>query len=94
MGKKKGPNYTPEFKEQAVDLANRIGLNRAAKELGVSRGSMQTWKSKQSQGEIKTEKQASVEEENRRLRKEVDELRKVNQILRKAAAFFSQDQLK
>ena len=34
------------------------------------------------------------EEELKRLRKEVEELKKVNYILKRAAAFFSQDHLK
>lgn len=94
MGKRNGPNYTPEFRRQAVGLAERIGLNRAAKELGVSRGSVQTWKDKQKKGQPIEAKEITLEEENRRLHKENEELKKVNYILRRAAAVFSQDQLK
>lgn len=93
MGKRNGPNYTPEFKQQAVSLAERLGLNRAAKELGVSRGSIKTWKDKQKE-QPKMAKAINLEEENRRLQKEVEELKKINYILRRAAAVFSQDQLK
>ena len=95
MGKRKGPHYTPEYKRQALDLADKIGLNRASRELGVSRGSLQTWKSKSATGESNPEnKNITNDEENRRLRKENEELKKINHILKRAAAFFSQDHLK
>jgi len=94
MGKRSRPSYTPEFKRQAVSLAGRLGLNRAAKELGVSRGSIKTWEDNQKKGEPKEAKEINLEEENRRLQKENEELKKINYILRRAAAVFSQDQLK
>jgi transposase len=94
MGKRNGPHYTLEFKQQAVSLAERLGLNRAAKELGVSRGSIKSWKDKQQKDQPKAAKEINLEEENRRLQKENEELKKINYILRRAAAVFSQDQLK
>lgn len=94
MGKRTRPSYTLEFKRQAVNLAGRLGLNRAAKELGVSQGSIRTWKENQKKDEPKAAKEINLEEENRRLQKENEELKKVNYILRRAAAVFSQDQLK
>jgi transposase len=96
MAKKGKRTYTLEFKRQAADLATRNGVQRAANQLGVSVANIQRWKSevkKESQVENKTRKK-DIEEENRQLRKEVEELRKVNFILKKAAAVFSQDQLK
>lgn len=94
MGKRNVRQYTPEFKEQAVELANRIGMTKAAAQLGVHVSNIHGWKSKKKDGLKKPSEAASLEEENRRLRKEVDELKKVNQILKRAAAFFSQDHLK
>lgn len=94
MGKRSRPSYTPEFKRQAVSLAERLGLSRAAKELGVSRGSIKTWKDNQKKEGPREAKEINLEEENRRLQKENEELKKINYILRRAAAVFSQDQLK
>jgi transposase len=94
MGKARRPHYTNEFKRQALSLADKMGLNRAARELGVSRGSIQSWKDKQKTAEPLVAKEINLEEENRRLQKENEELKKVNYILRRAAAVFSQDQLK
>jgi transposase len=94
MGNRTRRTYTAEFKQQAVRLAERTNLNRAAKELGVSRNSIQQWKKGKSKENPKVEKELSLEEELRRLRKENEELKQVNYILRRAAAVFSQDQLK
>jgi len=95
MGKSKPRRYTLEFKQQAVELAKRIGTSPAARQLGVPVQSLHSWKTKANeQGLISNAKKVDLDAENRQLRKEVEELKKVNQILKKAAAFFSQDHLK
>jgi len=95
MGKKRKRQYTIEFKQQAVSLASRIGVSRAAKQLGVNVANVQRWKSESKRGTSKSnDVQVNLEVENRRLQKENDEQKKVIHILRKAAAFFSQDHLK
>lgn len=95
MGKRKKRHYTLEFKQQAAELANRIGVTRAAEQLGVSMANIQRWKSKgQDQNRQSKKESVDLEAEIRRLQKENDELKKVNHILKKAAAFFSQDHLK
>ena len=91
----KGRQYSLEFKQQAADLATRIGVGRAAEQLGISPANVQRWKSKGvGKSKAKAGENKNLEEENRRLQKENDELKKVNLILKRAAAFFSQDQLK
>ena len=95
MGKKKNRQYTSEFKQQAAELAIRIGIGRAAEQLGVCVGNVQRWKTDANDGKPQSKKaQGSWEEEKRLLQKENDELKKINQILKRAAAFFSQDHLK
>jgi transposase len=96
MAIKQKANYTDEFKSQAVRLALELGPGRAAKQLGVSGAALQYWKKKHTvEKKLSVKEQASADrEELQRLRKEVEELKKVNYILKRAAAFFSQDQLK
>ena len=96
MKKKK---YTNEFKQQAVALADSLGsLSEAARQLGVSDGSIHAWRAKQMLAGVSTKSaeklSGSEADELRRLRGEVTQLRKVNHILKAAAAFFSQDHLK
>ena len=86
--------YSLEFKQQAVELAVSLGnYAQAARQLGVSDSVLYTWRAQF--GEAPKAKVLSApEEEIQRLKKENAELKKVNHILKAAAAFFSQDQLK
>ncbi len=91
--------YTLEFKQQALELAQELGsLAEAARRLGVSESLLYSWKGKfkvSLDPKKKTVKSAMDDaEELKRLRKENEELKKTNYILKKAAAFFSQDHLK
>ena len=93
--------YTPEYKEQAVRLAEHLGSTaQAARQLGISDVNVYNWKMKSKKGKLKDLKNnmsvqsETADEELKRLRKEVDELKQVNYILKRAAAFFSQDHLK
>jgi transposase len=96
---KKNKNYTKEFKQQAVQLAEDLGVTKASQELGVANSNIYAWKTKLSgqsvvasrKEEIKPEELAK---ENQKLNQEVAQLKKVNHILKAAAAFFSQDHLK
>ena len=93
--------YTQEFKEQAVELAGSIGMEEASVQLGIPKGSINNWRygpGKVNQSSLLTSasevRPENDVEELKRLRKEVQELKKVNHILKQAAAFFSQDHLK
>jgi transposase len=94
MGKNR--KYSLEFKEQAVKLANELGsIRAAAKQLGVSDGNIHGWMRKFGKsGKLLASPNETPEAEMNRLRKENEELKKVNYILKRAAAFFSQDHLK
>jgi transposase len=96
MGAKTKRQYTLEFKQQAVDLANRIGFPRAAEQLGINDNNVHRWAKELKVSEIRESKRtkSGLEDENRRLQRENEELKKVNHILKRAAAFFSQDHLK
>jgi len=88
--------YTLEFKQQAVELAESLkNTSEASKQLGVSDGCIYAWKKLfQKKENSKISSTASESEEIRRLRKENSDLKKINHVLKAAAAFFSQDHLK
>ena len=95
MGKRSRRVYTREFKNQASRLAIDIGTNRASQQLGVSMAVLQKWKKDEvAKGEPSSKEITDHEAENKKLRAEIAEQKKVITILKAAAAFFSQDHLK
>lgn len=98
--KKKIRSYTKEFKLQSVNLAQELGsAAQAAKQLGIPEANIYMWRKKFRDEIVLPVKStpassAEVLKENQRLQQEVAHLKKVNHILKAAAAFFSQDHLK
>jgi len=92
--------YNQEFRLQAVKLADELGSTvEAAKQLGVSDANIYAWRNRYSGKNISAVKKAEIKpedlaKENQRLQQENAQLKKVNHILKAAAAFFSQDHLK
>jgi transposase len=97
----KNKKYTEEFKKQAVQLADDLGSTiEASRQLGIDKKNIHNWKEKYLNQVLvlasrKSENKPEVlAAENLRLKQENIQLKKVNQILKAAAAFFSQDHLK
>ena len=90
--------YTEEYKEEAVRLAESMGsIAGAARQLGIGASLLHGWKEKLREKSSASQSQESFENANleiRRLKKENEQLKKINVILKTAAAFFSQDHLK
>ena len=89
--------YTREFKLQALDMAETSGKSVAQieDELGLAPGTMYRWKRQfqqvgkeayQGKGKL-----ADSDQEVRRLRREVEQLREERDILKKAVGIFSQE---
>lgn len=90
-------SYSPEFKTQAIQLANEIGTKEAAEKLGIK--SVQTisaWVrySKKIEKDVEFRELEEAKKEIKKLKKELESERKAVAILKDAAAFFCQDQLK
>ena len=92
--------YTKEYKLQALELVNQLGsYAEAARQLGIKDSVLHTWKNKLKFVMKKDEEKAVAAQnpesaEIKRLKKEIEDLKSVNYILKRAAAFFSQDHLK
>ena len=84
-------NYEPEFKEKIVRLRTLKGL---AAEYGVSKASISIW-TKQFREECQNNEEAKADydymKENLQLKKQLAELQKENDFLKKAAAFFAKE---
>jgi transposase len=90
--------HTTEFKVQALELAKQLGsYKKAADQLGIKDSTIHVWKKKFNItiDDKKPVVSAVAEtEEVRNLKKKIQDLEKTNYILKRAAAFFSQDHLK
>ena len=89
-------NYTPEFKKKIVRLHEEEGrtYKSITAEYGVSKASISKWCSELRE-ECQTSPEAKEEydamKEILRLRKELEEAKKENLFLKKAAAFFAKE---
>lgn len=89
--------YDTSFKDQAVALAEEIGVKKAKEKLGIkSEQVLGNWVKKKN---LKNSTDSGAEavalrEEVKKLKKELDKEKKITAILKDAAAFFCQDHLK
>jgi len=93
------PPFTAEFKHEAVPLARTSGKSKAqiARELGISDSALYSW-SKQpadhgSDAFPGKGHQTPLEEENHRLKRELERVQQERDILKKAISIFSRTQL-
>jgi transposase len=89
-------SFTEEFKQEAVRraAARDTTLAQVARELGIQANLLQTWRRKyapQPKADAEVKLETSLEEENRRLRRENASLREDREILKKCAAFFAKE---
>ena len=94
MGQQRG-SYTTEFRLEAVRMVveQKLSAVQVARDLGVKRDTLYSWLKKyRDQIAPAAEGDLSLEEENRRLRRDVARLRTERDILKKAAAYFANDQ--
>jgi transposase-like protein len=87
--------FTEDFKKDAVDLAERVGLSQAGRDLGIDPGYIRRWGRQQKN--ISTNNDQLNKEEllkrNRELEKENGYLRKINDVLKKSTAIFSREHM-
>jgi len=90
-------SYTREFKESAIELVRngRRTARAAAEELGICPENLRRWLRESREGESGKLKVFPGhgnprDEEVARLRKEVEDLRETNEILKKAMAIFAE----
>lgn len=88
------PNYSPQFRADAVRLyrSSDRPLAEISSDLGISRESLRRW-AKQEDVDAGTTEGLTTEERDEvtRLRRENRVLREEREILKKAAAFFAQE---
>ena len=84
--------YSKEFKQQAIKLSDEIGTQKAIEQLGLSYFTLGGWRKKENRKQIMNEKTtAPLTEREKKLMKEIEELREANNILKDAFYFFVND---
>lgn len=95
MKKRDRRSFSPEFKLEAVRAVTTSGrpLSQVARELELRPEQLRQWKKQlQASGQVaRAASTLSVEEENRRLKRENEILRQERDFAKKAAAFFAKD---
>ena len=87
--------YPDELRQRAVRLYRESDpkpvIRRLAEQLGVHHEALRTWirQDEADHGERADRPSTDMQEENRRLRREVVELRRANEILKAASAYFA-----
>ncbi|GAA3599057.1 transposase [Gibbsiella greigii] len=87
--KKPRKQHTPEFRDEALKLAERIGVAAAALQLSLYESQLYTWRSKQQQQMTSSERESELAAENARLKRQLAERDEELAILQKAATYFA-----
>jgi len=98
MSKRKRKNYSREFKKEAVGLITQKGYSiaEASRNLGIDYSVLRRWK-KQLENDPQNAfpgkgRLRDPDEELRRLQRKLDRVKEERDILKKALAYFAEDQ--
>ena len=86
--------YAQEFKQDALELAEKIGVSNAARKLNISLSCLQRWKCQKNLPIEKSQDVLKLQREIKKLKKELAEEKATVEILKKATAFFSKENVK
>ena len=89
---KKRRTYTTEFKAEAVQMAKDQGFAKTVRDLGVAPMSIRNWLYRADPETINDSPDVDWKKETKKLRKENMYLKKINEVLKKSIAIFSQDE--
>ncbi len=89
ISKKPRKQHKPEFRNEALKLAERIGVAAAARELSLYESQLYAWRSKQQQQMSSSERESELAAENVRLKRQLAEQAEELAILQKAATYFA-----
>ena len=81
--------HSQEFRQEALALAEKIGIPKAAKELGLHDSQLYGWRSKARSEKDRSDRERSLAEENARLKRKLAEQAEELAIVKKAATYFA-----
>lgn len=83
--------HAPEFKTEALALADRIGVTEAAAQLKLQSSQLYSWRSQVQSHKQKDNLSQALATENVRLKRQLAEKKQELEIVKKAAAYFAMD---
>jgi transposase len=83
--------HTAEFKQEALALAARIGIAKAATQLGIAESQLYYWRTKGREQMTQTEREQQQATEVVRLKRELAEHKEELAILKKAMGYFARE---
>lgn len=83
--------YSPQFKDQALERAEKEGVPQVARDLGLAEALLYSWRIQRKQGGNTLENQKLQQAELARLKRENMRLAEENAFLKKAAAHFAKE---
>jgi transposase len=89
--RKKNQKYSPQFKDQAIERAEKVGVVQAAKDLGLAEPILYSWRAKRKQGGTSLEHQKLQQAEMAKLKRENERLQEENAFLKKVATYFTKE---
>lgn len=93
MTKKAQPRkrHNDEYKAEALRLAEKIGVTKAAKELGLHGSQIYQWRASAEKKASTSERETTLATENARLKRELADMKMEVDFLKKAAAYFAKN---
>lgn len=90
--KKPRKTHTTEFKKEAVQLAVKVGVAAAARDLGIYESQIYDWRTKFQQKKSSSQREAELAAEVAKLKRQLAEQAEDLAILKKAATYFAKNQ--
>lgn len=87
--KKPRKQHSPEFRSEALKLAERIGVAAAARQLSLYDSQLYAWRSKIQQQKTSSQRESEQAAEIARLKRQLAERDEELAILQKAATYFA-----
>ncbi len=85
--------YSQQYKEEALALAERVGVPGAAKQLGLHDTQLYAWRGKARMRQQRSEVEEKLALENARLKRQLADQAEELAILKKAAAYFAKESM-